>query len=174
MSRLVLVCLLALACAPPPPCPECPRTRPTVDAAQEDAGHSLPGLPPDAGQERPEPGCAEAERRAWSRFLRRPDLVDALLRCTSAASCGASACSVRQCIETIAGAPTCQAGLDVECLVLECAEACGSSGSSERCRFCACEAGCHADGADCQHCDVAAARCAPFDLSPAVAWWLTR
>lgn len=163
-----------VACEPPPPCPECPPPVAPRDAGPRDAGQPLPPAPRDSGQERPEPRCAEAEREAWSRFLRRPDLVDALLRCTSAANCGGSACSMRQCIETIAGAPTCQAGLDVECLVLECAQACGSSGSSERCRFCACETGCHSDGADCHHCDVDAARCAPFSLPPAVVWWLAR
>lgn len=186
MSRLVLVSLLALACAPPPPCPECPRTRPTVDAAQEDAGHSWPPSPADGGEILPDAGaavaCDEASREAWTDFFWRLDIVDVMVRCTATPLCEARRCEPGQCIAAAAGMPDCEPCVRaaITCAARECSSECGAGSSPLECRACMCRSGCTAAFEDCGDSDVdlcatceGPAACGPFTPPPDVLFTLT-
>lgn len=161
---------------PMPDASEAPRdARPDGDASPPPPGpdgHISPprddGGPPP-GEDAGELECSEDDLEAWEHLLRRLDLVDLLAHCGASPSCGERSCTVADCLRHRAGVQGCEpcVSAEISCIQRRCREACAPSSTSERCRWCLCDAGCPfrcSSGSLCTRCDVGSATCAPYLL----------
>lgn len=94
----------------------------------------------DAG----EPTCPEDDLAGWTHLLRRLDLVDVLADCAAAPRCGERSCAVADCLRFRAGIEGCEScvSAEISCLHRSCRANCAPSSTSERCRWCLCDAEC--------------------------------
>lgn len=174
---------LLTACPGPAPEPECCDAGPTDAFVPEDSfapeDSFVPEdafMPEDAGSEISE--CSPEGFELWESAHRSLDLNAQLADCALAPTCDGEPCSLGECLRATTGVSDCAACVDreVECVASACRSACSGSSTSDRCRYCICEAGCFSaleecagqTGGLCAACDADTERCPPYLLSPAL------
>lgn len=210
MARATLLLLALVGCPSSPP-PDGGPSEPDasepfdasgpLDARPRDAspdGDASPPLPGPDGHISPpledggplddadagEPTCSEDDLAGWTHLLRRLDLVDVLADCAAAPRCGERSCAVADCLRFRAGIDGCESGVSAEisCLHRSCRADCAPSSTSERCRWCLCDAECARgvgvcsmiDAGVCGSCDPRRHACGPFPLPAATLYWVVR
>lgn len=105
---------------------------------------------PDANDELPDGAvpavlCDTDDHEAWQDFHTSGGLIQAIAGCiASNPFCALGVCPLDDCLRETAGVLDCQACVtaEVECVATYCLAACGSKGTDDRCRACACSNDC--------------------------------
>jgi len=184
----ILACVLSACPAPSDDAERC------CDAGEEDAFAQEDSFAPrdasiaDASEpmDMPDGGaslCGPEDFEAWIDAHRAIDLNARLSACALDPTCEGEPCSLEACLRDYAGVVDCQACAQQEigCVAASCRSECSGSSTSDRCRFCICEASCLGrfeacagmEAALCERCDPSTERCQPFVLPPALIMVIT-
>lgn len=117
----------------------------TGDASNlPDAAASAGDAASDAGAA---PACSTEDLAAWRAFHLSDQLTSAIAACFAAdPSCLTGSCPLDTCLREKAQVNECDSCVqgETECMATHCLGPCGSSGSDDACRACACAKGCTA------------------------------
>lgn len=161
-----------------------------VDSGERDAGdggdHDDAGDAGerDAGDAETPVACSLDDEAAWREFHLSGKVVQAVGECIALypLACAKKMCPLDDCLREKAGVTSCHECVttEVQCLLDQCASACGANDTDDACRACACAKGCveQFDGCAqepldvCSDCD--GTTCANASLSPALIMVIVR
>lgn len=129
--------------------PDVPDASAADGSAQAADASNLPDATASAGDAASDAGaapvCSTEDLTAWRAFHLSDQLTSAIAACFAAdPSCLTGSCPLDTCLREkaqVKGCESCVEG-ETECMATHCLGPCGSSGSDDACRACACAKGC--------------------------------